>query len=125
MSEAVKGRLWPAKYPFSRVMDGGFPMERNGFVFDPRNGDFQFRDAKDKPTTRAEDVVSMSFLCPQSGATPKYCGSIRVGLTKPTHEPSWAWNGNFEEPNLTPSVNCQGCECKWHGHLNNGTWKSC
>ena len=38
--------------------------------------------------------------------------------------PSWVWDGNKEQPTLTPSVHCTGWKCKWHGYLQNGEWKS-
>lgn len=56
------------------------------------------------------------------------CGCGRIApLTvgngfKPADGPSWAWNGSFETPTLTPSVHHVG---HWHGWLKNGVWESC
>lgn len=55
------------------------------------------------------------------------CGSIgplTVGDGfKPDKEPgehTWFWNGSFDRPTLTPSVNHVG---HWHGYLTDGEWK--
>ena len=36
--------------------------------------------------------------------------------------PSWNWDGNRDRPTLTPSVNCTGFPCGWHGWLREGVW---
>lgn len=50
-------------------------------------------------------------------------GAVRVQAgTKPAKSPSWAWNGSYDAPTLTPSVYHIG---HWHGWLRNGVWESC
>jgi len=38
--------------------------------------------------------------------------------------PKWNWDGNEEEPTLTPSILRTG-GCKYHGFLTSGIWKAC
>lgn len=38
--------------------------------------------------------------------------------------PSWDWDGDVNEPTLTPSVR-QTVGCKWHGFLVAGEWRPC
>lgn len=50
-------------------------------------------------------------------------GALRVQAgEKPSHSPSWMWNGSRDAPTLTPSVYFVG---HWHGWLRNGVWESC
>lgn len=63
-------------------------------------------------------ITGIICNCPGCGVH----GHMRVGETKPSESPSWQWDGNEEEPTLSPSVNCVGC-CGWHGHLIAGEWK--
>lgn len=37
--------------------------------------------------------------------------------------PAWEWDGNWEAPTLTPSIQRQGA-CNWHGHLKKGVFES-
>lgn len=61
-------------------------------------------------------VAGMIYSCP--------CGCGRIGALdfKPSESPSWVWDGNEEEPTLSPSVHDVG---HWHGYLKNGVWESC
>ena len=59
------------------------------------------------------------YTCP-CGCTAN--GALRVGNGfKPSEQPSWAWNGSLEAPELSPSVHHVG---HWHGWLQNGVWRS-
>lgn len=33
--------------------------------------------------------------------------------------PQWDWDGNRENPTLSPSINCEG-HCGWHGYVRGG-----
>lgn len=122
MSE-VPGRHWPADLPFGGgITKDGAPYVRDGFVCDARPGDFAFKDFDAKGITDPDKVDSLEFRCPRTG---KYCGSILVGhKVKPVfgNAPTWKWDGNFEAPTLTPSINCVS-GCGWHGYLTAGVWK--
>jgi hypothetical protein len=118
----VAGRCWPHDLPMisGSIMSDGKTYVRDGFVCEPRPGDFKFVDFDYHGTTDPAKVDSMMFRCPRSG---KYCGSILVGFPqKPSISPSWKWDGNFNCPTLTPSINCVD-GCKWHGHLRAGVFE--
>lgn len=39
----------------------------------------------------------------------------------PINAPTWDWDGNEQEPTLTPSINCNGNGgCGWHGFMKAG-----
>lgn len=118
----VKGRSWPADIPFTTnkiTGEDGQTYVREGFVCESRAGDFAFKDIDCHGTRDPSKVDTLEFICPR---TSKYCGAILVGhLTKPAINPSWQWDGNFEAPTLTPSVNCVS-GCGWHGFLKAGVW---
>lgn len=60
----------------------------------------------------------MTYVCPCGCGV---WGNLRVGNGfKPAGRPaSWNWNGSFDAPDLSPSVNHVG---HWHGWLRNGQW---
>jgi hypothetical protein len=43
---------------------------------------------------------------------------IRITTGEPQH-PVWKWDGNLDEPTLTPSIGCDH-RCGWHGQLTRG-----
>ena len=56
------------------------------------------------------------FTCP--------CGCdnrMRLPLNTPGVHPSWMWDGNREQPTLTPSIRDVNT-CKFHGFLTAGVW---
>ncbi|NOX41138.1 MAG: hypothetical protein GXP05_11690 [Alphaproteobacteria bacterium] len=69
-----------------------------------------------------EGTSGMSFVCP--------CGCGNKCYIKfedsegAAAAPRWNWDGNKENPTLTPSVFNTGLPCKWHGWLQNGEWVS-
>jgi hypothetical protein len=73
----------------------------------------------------------LQHACPRNGGL---CGSIRVGNGfKPDGKPTWAWDGKFDAPTLTPSIHCRDVDdqgrrcagCGWHGWLAAGEWREC
>jgi Family of unknown function (DUF6527) len=62
----------------------------------------------------------MTFLCPCGCGT--YAG-IDVGGDSTKH-PVWQWNQDRETPTVAPSILLIG-GCNWHGHLTDGTFRSC
>lgn len=123
----VQGRLWPENAPFvGTINDGeGKPLVRDGFEFLARPGDFQFKDVEGKPTRDPSKVHYFEFNClrPRADGKANYCGMIRVAHgEKPPGDRTWAWDGNFEKPTLTPSINCHAC---WHGFMQAGLFSEC
>ena len=45
------------------------------------------------------------------------------GDNSPTidNRPAWQWDGNWESPTLTPSIQRHGA-CNWHGYLRGGVF---
>jgi len=72
-------------------------------------------------------TASILFVCPNA----KRC-SVLLGPTfvdRPTENDLciWGWDGNMENPTITPSINCISEKdgkptggCGWHGHITNG-----
>lgn len=64
------------------------------------------------------------ILIPCRCAKRTHCGvSIR---REPAEHPFWQWDGNRDEPTLSPSINCSDVperECAFHGHLIKGELK--
>lgn len=87
-------------------------------------GDFQFTTLSYEPTDDPAKVCQESgkarleYICPTKGNL--VCGGILIGHNnKPTSvAPSWSWDGNIENPTLTPSIVCGNCG--YHGYLKNG-----
>jgi hypothetical protein len=77
-------------------------------------GAFDYVPDRDKP-------LGMRFFCPCG------CGeeSFMPFTTSGSPNPVWKWDGNKENPTLTPSVHNTGMPCKWHGFLRNGKWEEC
>jgi hypothetical protein len=53
------------------------------------------------------------------------CGSLgSLPIRRFDEHPSWVWNGNLEQPTITPSIRrLDGC--KFHGFLTDGVWSFC
>jgi hypothetical protein len=67
------------------------------------------------------DEKGLFYECPCGCGSQGFLGFR--GRTKPSR-PSWIWNGNREQPTLTPSIR-RLSGCKWHGHLVHGAWTPC
>ena len=70
-------------------------------------------------TYRDRHPAGMIYCCP--------CGCGRTGALafRPTDEEgraSWEWDGNWEQPTLSPSILHKD---HWHGFLTAGVWVSC
>jgi len=63
-------------------------------------------------------VKGIAFRCPCG------CGE-ESWLPVRIEERGWRWDGNMQQPTLTPSVLQSGLPCKWHGYLTAGQWVSC
>lgn len=46
-------------------------------------------------------------------------GIKRDGQGKNGGRPQWGWDGNWDAPTFTPSVNCEK-HCGWHGYIRKG-----
>ena len=83
-------------------------------------GDFLF-------TTRhgSEAPAGMMFCCPGCGTI----GHLRIYPDDAVdghdmEHPSWRWNGNRNEPTLTPSIQ-KTSGCLWRGYLRAGVFEPC
>ncbi len=64
----------------------------------------------------AKEHKAILFMCPSG------CGQMRSILIGPLdNHPYWIWDGNEDNPTLTPSIQVV-LECRWHGFLRNGEW---
>jgi hypothetical protein len=74
-------------------------------------GDFQIVD-------EANRQRRLWFVCPG-------CHQVSAIAIRPVIDgsaASWEWDGNIENPTLTPSIHHIGC---WHGWLTDGQFVSC
>jgi hypothetical protein len=64
------------------------------------------------------DHAVLDFTCPCG------CGVVHaVSVCRGTKtERSWLWDGDIENPTLTPSIQCLS-PCGWHGYLTAGEFK--
>lgn len=60
--------------------------------------------------------VALRFACPCG------CGTIGCLPIPPFHEGGWTWDGNVEQPTMSPSVQMLS-PCRWHGYLKKGVWE--
>lgn len=60
------------------------------------------------------------FRCPRDRL---YCGVPAKPSPPNSKGCSWDWNGDVANPSITPSVNCNGGGCGWHGFITNGEVK--
>ena len=58
---------------------------------------------------------NLIFICP--------CGCAAVRSVPVKGPQKWNWDGNKELPTLTPSILIIG-ECRWHGFLTQGEWRT-
>lgn len=62
----------------------------------------------------SEDGPRAWFRCPLDRL---YCG-VPVKPSPPNSRGcSWDWDGDHANPTLTPSINCNGGGCGWHGFI--------
>lgn len=119
----ITGRCWPTDIPFTTIIDSktGKPYVKNGFICEIKAGDFRFKDDSGESNLDPKQIKVIEFWCPRTGT---YCGTISVGYPdKPNDcKNTWKWDGNYEKPTLTPSINCIS-GCGWHGFLTKGVFK--
>lgn len=71
---------------------------------------------------KGADPSWLAFGCP--------CGNHMCGGTIPvsrekTKDPrAWKWDGNWDTPTLSPSIQRRGHDCNWHGFLKKGVFES-
>ncbi len=75
----------------------------------------------------AQGVDTINFWCP-TGKN-RIC-SIDLTLDAQTDgekddlKRRWHWDGNMNEPTITPSIHCKEApRCGWHGTITKGEWK--
>jgi len=52
---------------------------------------------------------------------PNGCGDI-IAIPFVKANTVWQWDGNTNEPTITPSIQRRGEKCNWHGFLTKGEW---
>lgn len=79
-------------------------------------GDFIWSHRSDAPNLPSR----MLFLCPCG------CGAHAGIAVRPESGggPVWQWDGDFENPTITPSIRRIG-GCEWHGYLTGGYFREC
>ncbi len=73
-------------------------------------------------------TAHLSFVCPNRRRCAVLVGPVNVPKATPDHLAVWAWNGDFDHPTLTPSINCVKVKddgtpaggCGWHGFITAG-----
>ena len=72
------------------------------------------------------DPVRLAFGCP-CGECHKTQALVHNGYIAVSREGrgigEWKWDGNLDEPTLTPSIQRHGA-CNWHGYLRKGSFES-
>lgn len=63
------------------------------------------------------DPFYLAYGCPCGTNCRKVNCIIPVARVKVTK--SWAWDGNWDEPTLKPSIQRRG-DCNWHGFMTKG-----
>ena len=48
--------------------------------------------------------------------------SLQIQRGSPGGERVWGWDGNEDQPTLSPSIHTPGC---WHGYMRKGRLESC
>jgi hypothetical protein len=67
------------------------------------------------------------FVCPNGHRCSVLLGPSFVDRSTPDRLCVWGWDGNMDQPTITPSINCISEKdgkptggCGWHGHITNG-----
>lgn len=72
-----------------------------------------------------EEPFLLAFGCPCGGCTEgslAHNGFIAITGSRQVNQHVWKWDGNLDEPTLTPSIQRLGA-CKWHGYLRAGKFE--
>lgn len=67
---------------------------------------------------------SLIYICPCGCQELRALPIYRDGQTPLMPHPRWRWDGNSDEPTLSPSIKHLD-KCKWHGYLVKGVWEPC
>jgi hypothetical protein len=84
-------------------------------------GSFNFTCMVDHEVGK-EKTSGMHFCCPCGCGNMSYMAFTCRPEKAKAGGPEWEWNGDRENPTLTPSVHQTGLPCKWHGWLRDGYW---
>lgn len=73
-------------------------------------------------------TAHIQFICPNNRHCAVLLGPRHVNRPTPESLCIWGWDGNFDSPTITPSINCLSEKdgkpaggCGWHGFITNGT----
>ena len=72
-------------------------------------------------------TAHLMFVCPNGRRCGVLVGPVAVPRPTPDTLSVWGWNGDTDQPTLTPSINCLAEKngapaggCGWHGFITNG-----
>lgn len=75
-------------------------------------------------------TAHMIFVCPNQRRCTILLGPQNVNRSAPDRLCVWKWDGNENEPTITPSINCIAEKdgkptgsCGWHGFITDGVMK--
>ena len=97
-----------------RILEGAFAQGWQGGVTPTRTdlpaGSIEW-------ATKDGEAVQLRMTCPCG------CGTVTtLSVAAGFGSPRWKWDGNWEQPTLTPSVRML-TPCRWHGYLTAGEWR--
>lgn len=68
---------------------------------------------------KGEDPFQIAYGCPCGTECRPFPVNCYIPVDRVKHDKAWAWDGNWDEPTLTPSI-LRGDGCHWHGYLRKG-----
>lgn len=87
------------------------------------------------PDSQGNEFAYLVYVCPCGNCGRQYLSQIPISEADHSGRPRWQWNGDQENPSLTPSIqrrveiHAHGDEpaykCDWHGYLTDGVFRSC
>ena len=95
----------------NRSFNGG-PSPKNDeffWVIGPR------REGQQLLSDGYAEPIELVFAC-RGGRFANCIVRVTMGEASP---PRWHWDGNIQEPTLSPSIGCDS-RCGWHGHIIKG-----
>lgn len=100
-----------------------------GYPREPGEFRYETEDQRASAPPGPGEMGRLNYACPRGGGN---CGGIRIcNGQKPNSQKTWGWDGNVEQPTLTPSINCLSRDpktgeelagCGWHGYLKEGVF---
>ena len=84
------------------------------------DGRFEYRDRDDRSLVDGAEPLNVHRFAYQCRSQPgAWCSLNLRGRGHDIERRSWMWDGDFERPTLSPSIDCKGC---WHGFIEAGVF---